>query len=199
MRSKLLKHLAIGLSVLSVAFFIGVLSSMVLTSKQPSVVTSKQTPAQTEPLKEVADPKTVLDYYRLLPDKYFEADEEQRVNWMLDKRRGAVVDLEHGYLHALGDGAQTDIYVRLFDRRGQLPVVAVMYHASDSPDFTYIDFFEYRDGGLVQESLSPVEIDENLTYELPRYGNTIQAFTTHGSPVYDLVWSQTKFELRRRH
>src|ERR1044072_9886955 len=123
MRSKLLKHLAIKLTVLSAAFVIGVLSSWVLTSKQPTVLTSEQPPAQTAELKEVADPQTVVDYYRLLTDKYFEANDEQRVNWMLDKRRGAVVDLEHGYLHALGDGAQTDIYVRLFDRPGQLPVV----------------------------------------------------------------------------
>lgn len=172
---------------------------MVLTSKQPPVLTTEQPPAQTQVLKEVAEPKSVVDYYRLLPDKYFEADEKQRVNWMLDTRRGAIVDLEHGYLHALGDGAQTDIYVRLFDRPGQLPVMAVMYYASDSQDFTYLDFFEYRDGGLVQESLSPVAIDENFKYELPRHGNTIQAFNAHGSPVYDLVWSKTKFELRRRH
>jgi len=191
MRSRLLKHLTIKLTVLSVAFFIGVLSASVPTRKQP--------PAHTEELKEVAEPKSVLDYYLLLPDKYFEANQEERVKFMLNERRGAVVDVEHGYLHALGDGAQTDIYVRLFERSGQLPVIAVKYYASDSQDFTYLDFFEYKDGGLVQESLSPVKIDENLTYELPRYGNTIQAFNAHGSPVYDLVWSQTKFELKRRH
>jgi len=191
MRSRLLKHLTIKLTVLSVAFFIGVLSASVPTRKQP--------PAHTEKLKEVAEPKSVLDYYLLLPDKYFEANQEERVKFMLNERRGAVVDVEHGYLHALGDGAQTDIYVRLFERPGQLPVIAVKYYASDSQDFTYLDFFEYKDGGLIQESLSPVKIDENLTYELPRYGNTIQAFNAHGSPVYDLVWSQTKFELKRRH
>ena len=191
MRTNLLKHLAIKVSVLSMAFLVGVLSSSVLTSKQP--------PAHTEELKEVAEPKSVLDYYLLLPDKYFEVNEDERVKFMLNERRGAVIDVERGYLHALGDGAQTDIYVRLFERPGQLPVIAVKYYASDSHDFTYLDFFEYRDGGLVQESLSPVKIDENLTYELPRHGNTIQAFNAHGSPVYDLVWSQTKFELRPRH
>lgn len=198
MRSKLLKHLAIKLTVLSAAFLIGVLSSTVLTSKQPSVLPSKQPPAQTAVLKEVAEPKSVLDYYRLLPDKYFEANEEERVKFMLNERRAAVVDVEHGYLHAVGDGAQTDIYVRLFDRPGQLPVMAVKYYASDSQDYTYLDFFEYKDGGLVQVSLSPVEINENLVYELPRYGNTIQVFNKHGAPLYNFVWSQTGFLLRRR-
>jgi hypothetical protein len=65
-------------------------------------------------------PKTVLDYYLLLPEKYFEANKEQRVKWMLDLRRGAVVDIMNGYIYAAGDGAQTPIYVCLFKRPGDL-------------------------------------------------------------------------------
>ena len=57
-----------------------------------------------------SDPKTVLDYYLLLPEKYFEANKEQRVKWMLDSNRGAVVDLKNSYIFAPRDGAQTSIY-----------------------------------------------------------------------------------------
>src|SRR5437764_5241493 len=41
-------------------------------------------------------PRTVLDYYRLLPGKYFEANLEQRINFMLDPKRGAIVDVRNG-------------------------------------------------------------------------------------------------------
>jgi hypothetical protein len=61
-------------------------------------------------------PRTVVDYYMLLPDKYFEAEREQRVHWMLDPKRGAIVDIANGYLFAPGDGAQTDIYTCVFKR-----------------------------------------------------------------------------------
>ncbi len=62
-------------------------------------------------------PRTVVDYYMLLPDKYFEANRQQRRHWMLDPQRGAIVDVANGYLYAVGDGAQTDIYTRLFKNR----------------------------------------------------------------------------------
>jgi hypothetical protein len=37
-------------------------------------------------------PQTVVDYYMLLPDMYFEVTREQRLHWMLDPKRGAIVD-----------------------------------------------------------------------------------------------------------
>ena len=142
-------------------------------------------------------PSSVLDYYLLLPDSYFEADREQRINWMLDQKRGAIIDFEHEYLYAPGDGAQTNIYVRLFERAHQPPIVAVKYYASDSHDFTCLNFFEYRDGGLVPVNLSPVKLNEKFRIDLPRSGDTIQVRNAHGAPLYDLVWSRTKFALSR--
>ena len=81
-------------------------------------------------------PRTVLDYYRLLPGKYFEANFEQRMNFMLDPKRGAIVDVPNGYLFAPGDGAQTDVNVRLFRKADGHNVIAVKSHAPDSNDFT---------------------------------------------------------------
>lgn len=48
-------------------------------------------------------PHTVVDYYMLLPDRYFEANRAQRLHWMLDPERGAIVDVANGYLYAPGD------------------------------------------------------------------------------------------------
>ena len=116
---------------------------------------------------------------------------------MLDAHRGAVVDMDHGYIYAPGDGAQTDIYVRLFERNNKRPLIAVKSYASDSQDFTYLDFFEYRDGGLHPVNVSPVTVNERFRVELPRIGNTIQVSNAQGAPLYDLVWAETKFLVRR--
>src|SRR5437667_7782705 len=82
-------------------------------------------------------PKTVVDYYKILPERYFEADRNQRINWMLDPKRGAIVDLKRSFLYAPGDGAQSDLYVVLFLRRGRGDVIAVKHYAPDTKDWTY--------------------------------------------------------------
>ena len=44
------------------------------------IVVSAQSPQPNEP-------HTVVDYYMLLPDKYFEANRDERLHWMLDPKR----------------------------------------------------------------------------------------------------------------
>ena len=147
---------------------------------------------------QTSQPKTVLDYYKLLPDKYFEADRTQRVNWMLNPKRGAVVDLRNGYLYAPGDGAQTDIYLSLFRKRTGGYLVGVKFYASDTQDLTYLDFYVYQISSwvAVTKSVIPVNIKDELKYEMPRYGRTIRVRDKRGRPLYDLVWSGDKFRLR---
>ncbi len=146
-----------------------------------------------------AQPHTVIDYYRLLPDKYFEATREQRFSWMLDPKRGAVVDVSNGYLYAAGDGAQTDIYVCLFKRLDGTYLVAVKSHESDSDIYTYLDFYIYDKGRLqnVTKQSLPMKFDKELKYELPRYGTTVKVTDENGKRVYDLVWINGKFKLKR--
>jgi len=145
------------------------------------------------------EPKTVLDYYLLLPDKYFEANEEQRVKWMLDPKRGAVVDIKNGYIFAQGDGAQTSIYVCLFKRSSGRPLIAVKWHASDTNQFTYLDFFEYKRGALVEikDDVFPVKINEEFKYKLPHYGRSIEVRDRHYIKIYTLTWTGRRFVLKR--
>jgi hypothetical protein len=146
-----------------------------------------------------SSPKTVLDYYLLLPEKYFEANKEQRVKWMLDPRRRAVVDIKNGYIYAAGDGAQTSIYVCLFKRRHGLPLIAVKSHDSDTQDYTHLDFYEHRNGVLVEvkKSVLPVKVNENFKYEMPRYGRTIEVKDQRGRRLYSLNWSGQRFVLEQ--
>jgi len=146
-----------------------------------------------------APPKTVLDYYLLLPEKYFEANKEQRVKWMLDPGNGAVVDIKNGYIYAAGDGAQTPIYVCLFKRPRGLPLMAVKSHEPDTRDYTHLDFYEYKNGALVdvKKGVLPVKINENFKYEMPRYGTTIKVSDQHGKRIYNLNWIGRRFVLQK--
>jgi hypothetical protein len=136
-------------------------------------------------------PKTVFDYYLLLPDKFFEANKEQRIKWMLDSRRGAVLDLKNGYIFAPGDGAQTSIYVRLFKRRQRLPLLAVKTHEADTDEYTHLDFYEYKRGELVEvkKAVLPVKVHEEFKYEMPRYGKSIEVRDQRGKKIYSFIWS----------
>ena len=145
-------------------------------------------------------PKTVLDYYQLLPEKYFEADKEKRVKWMLDASRGAVVDIKNGYIYAAGDGAQASLYIRLFKRpKGGTPLVAVKSHEPDTDEYTYIDFYELKNVALVEvkEKVLPVKVNKNLKYKLPRYGKSIDVSNSRGTKLYTLIWSGRRFVLKR--
>jgi|GEM_PF-1173868 len=144
-------------------------------------------------------PKTVLDYYLLLPEKYFEANKEQRVKWMLEPGNGAVVDIKNGYIYAAGDGAQTPHYVCLFKRPKGSPLVAVKSHPSDTREITYLHFYEYKQGALVEvkKGVLPLKINENFRYELPRYGTTIKVSDQHGRKLYSLHWSGQRFVLQK--
>ena len=73
-------------------------------------------------------PRTVVQYYLLLPSKYFgglAADtRKERMHLILD-RSGSVVDVDNGYLHVKGDGAQPELTVCIFRRPNQDYVAAV--------------------------------------------------------------------------
>ncbi len=118
---------------------------------------------------------------------------------MLDPNRGAIVDLQNGYIYAPGDGAQTSLYVCLFKKLDGESVVAVKSHDSDTDEFTYLDFYSYRNGRFIDitKLVLPVHVNENLRYEMPRYGRTITATNKKGRKIYDLIWQRDKFRLHK--
>jgi len=144
-------------------------------------------------------PRTVVDYYMLLPDKYFEANRDQRLHWMLDPKRGAIVDIANRYLYAPGDGAQTDIYTCIFKRSNGDYLVGAGYNDKDGVFETFLDFFVYDQGHLrnVTKTVLPVRFNKELYYNLPRRGTTIVVTNTSGKKLYDLVWTGKVFSLKR--
>lgn len=144
-------------------------------------------------------PKNVLEFYKLLPDKYFEVDREQRTTVLLDPKRGSIVDLSNGYLYAQGDGAQGSLWVCVFKRPDRSYLVVVKSHPGDTDALTSLDFFEFRENRLqtVQpKAVLPVAVNSRLTYQMPRQGRTIRVLAPDGTRIYDLTWTGTKFEKR---
>ena len=118
---------------------------------------------------------------------------------MLDPRRGAIVDVKNGYLYAPGDGAQTDVYVCLFKKSDGSYLIAVKTHPTDTNEYTRLDFYVFKRGMLldVSKTVLPVAVNEELKYELPRYGRTILVKNKNGSRAYDLIWVADRFRLKK--
>lgn len=100
---------------------------------------------------------------------------------------------------AAGDGAQTDLYVCLFKRTDGSYLIAVNYNDKDEVFESLLDFYVYDHGRLrdVTKAVLPVTFDKRLYYELPRYGTTIVVTNKSGKKLYDLVWAESVFRLKR--
>jgi len=142
-------------------------------------------------------PRTVVEYYMLLPDQYFETSNRKH---LLDARYGGIVDVKNGYLHAWGDGAQAEMDVCLFKRPDRSYLVAVnQNHASDGVWEPSPEFYAYRHGHLVDVTRAtlPRRFSKNLGYKLPRYGTMIGVINEAGKTIYHLVWAKGRFRVKR--
>src|SRR5437879_1682166 len=111
-------------------------------------------------------PRTVVDYYMLLPDRYFETDRRG----LLDPKYGAIVDVKNGYLRPCHDGAQWGLEVCLFMRPDGSYLVAV--NGIEPPDNVWtpwLEFLTYQKGRWVDvtKATLPRQFSEKLGYELP--------------------------------
>jgi hypothetical protein len=137
-------------------------------------------------------PRTVVDYYMLLPGSYFDIDRRSLL------KRG-VVDVKNGYLRPGHDGAQWGLEICLFKRPDGVDLIAV--NGIEPPDdgwTPWIHFLTYRNGRWVDvtKSTLPRQFSKKLGYELPRYGTTIKVVTQAGKLVYDLVWGNGRFSVK---
>ena len=131
--------------------------------------------------------RTVLDYFKMLPSKFFEAPEKQLPR-MKQLRDGfnpkltevrSIVDLRNDFLRFPGDGAQPTFDIAVFRFRGQ-DTVAVF----DNFENGQLSFWRARNGRLreVTKSVFPFRLPES-SVELPRRGTTIQVFRGNGYDV----------------
>jgi len=113
-------------------------------------------------------PRSVIDYYLLLPSDYFDGlatDTRSERLRLLRDFKGSSVDRPHGFLHIRGDGAQSDLTVCLFKRPNGSYLVAVNSNtASDGVWGPSLDFYTYQQGHLVNvtKAVRPAGINQSL-------------------------------------
>lgn len=171
------------------------------------------TPAISTPvaLPAADGPKTVRDFFSLLPDKYFvlegcerEKDKDcskARAEYL--KTFTEVEDIKNGYFKGGCDGAQSCIEMAIFKRPDGNYLVGVATSGEMINDFYFLD---YTGGKWTDVSRDVPEFSKANWYELPRVGTTVKVFakkvtekgedfeiSEKGKKLYDLVWRDGRF------
>lgn len=144
-------------------------------------------------------PRTISDYFRLLPIEYTDIAARE----LLDSAR---VDEANDYIEAsVGDLGMT-LKMALFRHKGRV-LVALSGDAAAGYSFDLLRF----EGGRwknVTRALMPRH-GKRTFYEIPRHGTTIGVFKgisqpgesdgplERGEHLYDLAWRNGKFSIRR--
>ena len=160
-------------------------------------------------------PKTVREFFELLPQKYFplEGCSENPTKANCARARAEylklfleVEDTANGYMKGGCDGAQSCFQLALFKRPDGTYVVGLttMYEAGED---SYV--LEYSGG--VWRNIGPKVVPgygADKAYDLPRYGTTVEvyenkliageeAFRERGRKLYDLAWKGGKFTIAK--
>ena len=153
-------------------------------------------------------PRTVRDFFNLLPQKYFplESCEPAKDRNCAKARREYVKsfleieDTANGYWKSGCDGAQSCLRMALFKRPDATYVVAV--HTLNEADETN-HFLEYKNGKWSDVSAQTVpDFSNKNVYELPRQGTTVEVYkkdypepeySERAGKIYNLEWKNGKF------
>lgn len=175
---------------------------------------AEKTPARTDlESQQSKQPKTVREFFNLLPQKYFPlegcADNPTEKNCDRARREYLknyleVEDAQNGYLKAGCDGAQSCIQMALFKRAEADYLVGLEVSHETSENY----FLEYKNGEWREAGAAVVpEFSKNNFYEIPRYGTTVKVFerrkiseageSEKGANLYDLVWKNGKFTVQK--
>ncbi len=158
------------------------------------------------------EPKTVMDFIALLPEKYFILEGCERATDKDCKKARAeyletfteVSDIKNGYFKGGCDGGQSCIEMAIFKRSNGTYLVGVATFAEMMNDFYFLD---YADGKWTDVSADVVpEFSKKNWYDLPRVGTTMKVYakkvvektaefeiSEKGDLLYELAWKDGKF------
>lgn len=162
--------------------------------------------------RQTKQPKTVRDFFNLLPQKYFRLERcvDNPTKRNCDKARDEylksyleVEDTANGYMKGSCDGAQSCFAMALFKRPNGTYIVAInkLFETSEETHFLEYTSGKWKDiGAQIVPGYS-----KKITYELPQQGTTItvyelketdEGFFERGEKLYDLVWQNGKFSIK---
>ena len=173
---------------------------------------------ETEKSKSTLDnqPKTIRDFFLLLPEKYFllegcqPASDKECRQAKLDylKNFAEIEDTANGYLKGGCDGAQSCLEMAIFKRSDGKYVtgLAVSQEMMERYHFLVYENEKWTD---VSTQIVPQFSRKNM-YEMPRKGTTVKVFakkileqgadyevSEKGAKLYDLEWNGEKFLIRK--
>jgi hypothetical protein len=161
-------------------------------------------------------PKTIRDFFMLLPEKYFllegcvrEKDKDCRkakVDYL--KTFTEVEDTANGYLKGGCDGAQSCLEMAIFKRPDGTYLVGVATSGEMMNDYYFLD---YANESWTDISATAVpQFSRKNMYELPRQGTTVKVFakkviekgddyevSDKGEKLYDLEWKNGRFTIKK--
>ncbi|MBS1792566.1 MAG: hypothetical protein JSS81_01860 [Acidobacteria bacterium] len=160
---------------------------------------------------QTGQPRTVREFFNLLPQKYFALEGcEPAKDRNCEKARREYVenyleveDKSNGYWKSGCDGAQSCLTMALFKRPDRTYIVALKV---ENEDLSTNYFLEYKNGRWTDIGAQSVpKFSRNNIYELPREGTTVEVFARNksdaaeekGEKLYDLVWKNGKFSVKR--
>lgn len=172
-----------------------------------SIVSTETAGSQTN------QPKTVRDFFMLLPEKYFVIEDcnravdkgcqKSKADYL--KNLGEIVDIKNGYIKGGCDGAQACIEMAIFKRPdgSYLTGIATSFEMMES---NY--FLDYKNGAWTDVSAQVVpEFSKKNMYIIPRTGTTVEVFakkiieqgadfeaSEKGAKLYNLEWKDGKFQ-----
>lgn len=153
--------------------------------------------------------KSVVDYFYLLPDLYFEIpfSRAQRKAVLFHDRKiypynfavESIADVKNDYAH-IGLDAVGTLEVAVFRSKGRDLIAVRRYYEG-----CRVWFLTYQNGRWkdVTKQVMPVQLDQKYNYILPRYGTTIEVrrdlwpVKKRGHKIYDLRWQKGRFQVRR--
>jgi hypothetical protein len=156
----------------------------------------KASPAQS------SAPKTVGDYFLLVPERYFPYDLSFRQDLLHGDHRGVVIDVRNGYISWDASDAPDAFEFVIFRKSNGSYVVAYNDTGDDfdqpgdgpGPMLLSYEGGKWRD---VTKALLPVALDRKLGYKLPRNGRSIEVTNEQGRKLYTLTWAHDRFRLER--
>ncbi len=134
--------------------------------------------------------RSVLDYFRLLPNMSESGDRES----LIGKNSPHLIDNGNDYMQVTGDGAQPSFQIAVFRYRGR-DLVAVS-SVIGGPDY-FFDLWRYERKKW-KNVTSSVALAENssLHFVLPRRGTTIKVFRRNGTLAAQLLWKNGRFDVQ---
>ena len=157
--------------------------------------------------KKTSQPKTAVDYYLILPQKFlgdgYEADVNRR-DYLKNENGNVIVrDDKNGYLSVNGDGARPGVTLALFKKTGGKYLIGVTLDWENGNDFYMLDYAGGKWKNVTKTVVPNHETCENeeegecTMYELPRYGTTVIARNNNNEKIYELVWQKNKFVVQK--